>query len=166
MLAPRAMTFERCSGQIGHEHRIDSDSSIHVRALEQPLPYSILVNAFNFSDVFLLCVVRRTVQRIRYRSSATDTASCIKAVQRIRYPASEHVPPPHARARARAASRFSHAPAPALARAPAVRCQMFFTVSVPYTRFLSLAREPKDIRTYLRARVSTVHTREMALRIC
>ena len=125
MLAPRAMTFERCSGQIGHEHRIDSDSSIHVRALEQPLPYSILVNAFNFSDVFLLCVVRRTVQRIWYRSR-----------QRIRYPASQHVPPPHASARARAASRFSHAPAPALARAPAVRCQMFFTVSVPYTRFL------------------------------
>ena len=79
MLAPRAMTFERCSGQIGHEHRIDSDSGIHVRALEQPLPYSILVNVFNFSDVFLLCVVRRTVQRIWYRSSATDTVSGIAA---------------------------------------------------------------------------------------
>ena len=75
MLAPRAMTFERCSGQIGHEHRIDSESSIHVRALEQPLPYSILVNVFIFFDVFLLCLARRTVQRIRYRSSATDTVS-------------------------------------------------------------------------------------------
>ena len=155
MLAPRAMTFERCSGQIGHEHRIDSDSSIHVRALEQPLPYTSSLMYSTFMMFF--CCAWCAEQYKGYG---------IGAVQRIRYPASEHVPPPHARARARAASRFFHAPAPALARAPAVRCQMFFTVSVPYTRFLSLARKPKDIRTYLRARVSTVHTREMALRIC
>jgi len=82
MLALRAMTFERCSGQIGHEHRIDSDSSIHVRALEQPLPYtsSLMYSTFTMFFCCAWCA-----------NSTKDTVSeqCngygIGAVQRIRH---------------------------------------------------------------------------------